>query len=86
MAAGVAAVDAGTPTADVATVLVAGATAGAGVVEALVCAATTVGALGTIGGLLCFCQASHSRSPENEKIISAMMRWVSMISGFSSIG
>lgn len=86
MVAGLANEDAGTPAADVATVLAAGATAGAGVEEALVGAATTVGALGAIGGLLCFCQASHSRSPENEKIISAMMRWVSMVNGFSSIG
>jgi K+-transporting ATPase A subunit len=59
---------------------------GEGEAGAFVAAATAVGALGTNGGLLCFCQASHNRSPENEKMISAMMRWVSMESGFSSEG
>jgi len=87
MVAGVATADAGTPATDAGTALAAaGAEAGAGVAGALLDAATAVGALGAIGGLLCFCQASQSRSPENEKIISAMMRWVSMVNGFSSIG
>jgi hypothetical protein len=65
---------------DAGTVLeAAGDVAIAGFVLPVCAAATAVGVLGGTGGLRCFCHASHKRSPEKEKMISAMMRWVSIL-------
>lgn len=62
-----------------AVLVAAGGGAGASLVLPVCAVATAAGVLGGAGGLRCFCHASHKRSPEKEKTISAMMRWVSIL-------